>query len=182
MARVDRADFLPPAARRHAPYDLPIAIGHGQTNSQPYTVAFMLRLLDVHPGHRVLDVGAGSGWTTALLHELLDGTGHLTAVELVPELVEFGQSNLDAVSRDVTVHQATEGVFGLPGQGPFDRILVSAEAPTLPQELIDQLRIGGVMVIPVDGTMLRVERINEDEAAITEHGAFRFVPLLRRRG
>ena len=108
MARVDRADFLPPAARRHAPYDLPIAIGHGQTNSQPYTVAFMLRLLDVHPGHRVLDVGAGSGWPTALLHELLDGTGHLTAVELVPELVEFGQSNLDAVGRDVTVEELRE--------------------------------------------------------------------------
>ena len=182
MARVDRADFLPPAARRHAPYDLPIAIGHGQTNSQPYTVAFMLRLLDVHPGHRVLDVGAGSGWTTALLHELLDGTGHLTAVELVPELVEFGQANLDAAGVDVRIEQATDGVFGLPEQGPFDRILVSAEATELPADLVEQLRIGGVMVIPVDGTMLRVERINEDEAAITEHGAFRFVPLLRRRG
>lgn len=181
MARVARADFLPSAARRHAPFDLPIAIGHGQTNSQPYTVAVMLRLLDVRPGHRVLDVGSGSGWTTALLHELLDGTGHLAAVELVPELVAFGQANLTAVGRDVTVHQAQEGVLGLPDEGPFDRILVSAEADTLPQELIDQLCIGGVMVIPVDGTMLRVERINEDEAAVTEHGAFRFVPLLRRR-
>lgn len=179
--RVNRADFLPTGARRHAEFDVPIAIGHGQTNSQPYTVAVMLRLLDVRPGHRVLDVGSGSGWTTALLHELLDGRGHLAAVELVPELVEFGQANLQATGVDVTVHQATEGVFGLPDQAPFDRILVSAEATTLPQDLIDQLRIGGVMVIPVDGTMLRVERMNEDEVAVTEHGAFRFVPLLRRR-
>ncbi|QGU04209.1 protein-L-isoaspartate O-methyltransferase family protein [Corynebacterium comes] len=179
MARVNRAGFLPAHARGEAYVDAPIAIGHGQTNSQPFTVAFMLTLLDVHPGHRVLDVGSGSGWTSALLAEL---GGTVSAVELVPELVEFGQNNLRAAGfDDITVHQATDGVFGLPDLAPFDRILVSAEADEIPQDLIDQLRIGGLMVIPVSGTMLLVERLSEDESAVSRHGAFRFVPLRRSR-
>lgn len=180
MAAVNRADFLPPEARRDADFDAPIAIGYGQTNSQPYTVRFMLELLDVHPEHRVLDVGSGSGWTTALLAELgCDVVG----VELVPELVEFGRANLARAGYEgVEMHQAAEGVFGLPDLAPFDRILVSAEADQLPQDLIDQLKIGGVMVVPVSGTMLRVERISADESAVTRHGLFRFVPLLRSRG
>ena len=181
MARVGRAGFLPAHARGVADFDAPVAIGHGQTNSQPWTVAFMLDLLGVHPGHRVLDVGSGSGWTTALLHALLDARGSLAAVELVPELVVFGQENLRAAGVDVHVHQADEDVFGLPDLAPFDRILVSAEASSLPRELVDQLAPGGVMVIPVAGTMLRVTKESEDRVTVTRHGDFRFVPLLRRR-
>lgn len=172
MSRVDRAGFLPEGVRRHAGIDTPLSIGHGQTNSQPLTVAIMLRLLDV---------GSGSGWSTALLADLLEGEGSLEAVELVPELVAFGQENLTAAGVDVQVHQATEGVFGLPELAPFDRILVSAEATEMPTDLLDQLALGGIMVIPVAGEMLRVERLNEEEFGLTRHGAFRFVPLLRER-
>ena len=94
FAATPRAGFLPRRARRRASYDGPIQIGHGQTNSQPRTVANMLRLLEVRPGDRVLDVGSGSGWTTALLAHLTGPTGSVVGVELVPELVAFGRANL----------------------------------------------------------------------------------------
>ena len=89
-----RAGFLPRLARGRAAYDGPIQIGHGQTNSQPRTVAAMLRLLEVRAGDRVLDVGAGSGWSTALLAHLTGPTGEVLGVELEPTLVEFGRANL----------------------------------------------------------------------------------------
>ncbi len=181
MTGVNRADFLPLRSRFYADCDAPLSIGHGQTNSQPYTVAVMLELLDVHPGHRVLDVGSGSCWSTALLATLVEPEGSVVAVELVPELVEFGRANLARAGfGDIEVHQATDGVFGLPELAPFDRILVSAEAEELPGELIEQLVPGGVMVIPVKQKMLRVVR-GEDRITVTRHGDFRFVPLLRSR-
>ena len=93
---VPRAGFLPRAGVDRSSFDGPIPIGHGQTNSQPRTVAHMLRLLDVRPGHRVLDVGSGSGWTTALLAYLTGPTGRVLGVERVPELVTVGAANLRA--------------------------------------------------------------------------------------
>ena len=174
---VPRAGFLPPAQSRRADFDGPIDIGLGQTNSQPRTVEAMLRLLEVADGHRVLDVGAGSGWTTALLAELTGPDGRVIGVELEPDLVAFGAANLARVgTRRAEIRPATPGVLGLPEDGPYDRILVSAEPPTLPQELVDQVADGGRMVIPVAGTMLLVVR-DGAEVAITRHGSYRFVPL-----
>ncbi len=172
-----RTGFLPPEQRAHADYDGPLPIGHGQTNSQPRTVAAMLRLLDVGWGMRVLDVGAGSGWTTALLAHLVGPRGQVLGVELIPELARWGAANLAGASHPwASIVTATPGVLGLPEQGPFDRILVSAEPDELPQSLVDQLRDGGVMVIPVAGEMLRVVRRGA-ETEITRHGGYRFVPL-----
>lgn len=172
-----REEFLPRGERRRASYDGPIPIGHGQTNSQPRTVEAMLRLLDVHEGQRVLDVGSGSGWTTALLAHLTGPTGRVLGVELEPALVELGTENLDA--QDVpwaSIHAAVPGVLGLPSAAPYHRILVSAMADELPEELVAQLHTGGVMVIPVAGTMLRVATSMRD-TQVTRHGSYRFVPL-----
>lgn len=175
-----RVGFLPPEQQHLADHDGPLPIGWGQTNSQPRTVAAMLRLLDVQPGMSVLDVGSGSGWSTALLAHLVGPRGEVHGVELVPELVAFGSANLAATAQPwASITQATPGALGLPGQAPFDRILVSAEAERLPDALVQQLGEGGVMVIPVDSQMLRVQRgPAERPPQITEHGAFRFVPLL----
>ncbi len=170
-----RRGFLPRGVRRRASYDGPLSIAAGQTNSQPRTVENMLRLLDVRLGQRVLDVGAGSGWTTALLAHLVGPTGSVVGVELEPELVAFGARNLAGTHRPwASIRQAEPGVLGDPGGAPYDRILVSAQPDDLPTELVDQLGDPGVLVIPVAGTMLRV---TNPGGVVTRHGRYRFVPL-----
>ena len=177
FSAVPRRLFLPRGARWRAGLDAPILIGHGQTNSQPRTVEAMLRLLRVEPGQRVLDVGSGSGWTTALLAHLTGESGEVLGVEIEADLVRFGSDNLAATHQPwASIHQAEPGFLGLPDKAPYDRILVSAEPRTLPEELVDQLGDGGRMVIPVYGTMLLVVR-EGGEVTVTRHGGYRFVPL-----
>ncbi len=179
-----RSGFLPAQVRPSADMDLPLPIGFGQTNSQPTTVRNMLELLDVHPGMRVLDVGAGTGWTTAMLAELTGPDGVVVGTERIHRLAEAGRANLrDADVPWARLIDADEDVLGAPDEAPFDRILVSAMAQRLPRALVEQLSPGGAMVAPVHGTMLRVVRglPPEDDPAdaeVTEHGYYRFVPLI----
>jgi protein-L-isoaspartate(D-aspartate) O-methyltransferase len=177
MLAVPRRDYLPPAQQENASFDGPISIGHGATNSQPTTVRNMLRLLDPEPGQRVLDIGAGSGWTTGLLAWLVDTTGTVIGVERIPELVTAARACLGDRFPQARVHQATPGVLGRPEEAPYDRILVSAAADRFPDDLVEQLRIGGVLVVPVGGLMLRAVRTTEG-TEVTEHGHYRFVPLV----
>lgn len=175
FAAQPREDFLPPGLRGRAAYDGPLPLAAGQTNSQPRTVEAMLRLLDPQPGQRVLDVGAGSGWTTALLACLVGPTGEVVGVELEPELVEFGAANLAATSQPwATISQADPDVLGRPARAPYDRILVSAGAEVLPYGLVDQLTPDGRMVVPVAERMTLVVMPGPE---LSEHGGYRFVPL-----
>ena len=178
FAAVDRADFLPPGLRGAAGADQALLIGHGQTNSQPTTVRDMLHLLEVRPGDRVLDVGCGSGWTTALLGVLAGQAGRVDGVELIPELVAWGRENLAGYRMPCThIHQAAGGVLGLPERAPYDRILVSAESPELPAALVEQLAQNGRMVVPVAGRMLVVRR-TDSRTEVERHGYYSFVPLV----
>jgi len=181
FAAVPRAPFLPATERTLTECNVPVAIGQGQTNSQPSTVADMLELLDVRLGDRALDLGAGSGWTTALLSVLVGAQGRVSGVERHRGLVDTAQTVLRSVDcENAEIVTAAPGQLGLPEAGPFDRILVSAGAEEIPDQLLDQLEIGGIMVIPVQGQMLKVIRDGRgsDEVTITRHGLYRFVPLI----
>jgi protein-L-isoaspartate(D-aspartate) O-methyltransferase len=137
----------------------------------------MLRLLQVREDDRVLDVGAGSGWSTGLLAHLTGPSGEVVGVELEPTLVDIGRANLAVLDRPwARIEQAVAGHLGWPAEAPYDRVLVSAEPRELPAELVEQVAVGGRMVIPVNGTMLLVER-TPSGAEVSEHGWYRFVPL-----
>jgi protein-L-isoaspartate(D-aspartate) O-methyltransferase len=177
METVDRRGFLPRAQRRLAEQDRPLAIGGGQTSSQPSTVAAMLRLLQVPRDASVLDVGAGSGWTTALLARLVGPGGRVVGVERDPEIAAWGAANLARAGVPwASLDAARRGVLGRPGE-VFDRVLVSAAAQSLPTALVEQVAPGGRLVVPVRHTMLLVVR-GPDGVRTTEHGSYSFVPLV----
>ena len=177
MDATTRADFLPEDVRHLADVDRPVMIGWEATNSQPSTVARMLELLDPQPGQRVLDVGSGSGWTTAILAALVGATGTVIGVERVPELVEYARARLAAAGIEATIAAASAGVLGLPAEAPFDRILVSAEFGRMPDDLIAQLADGGRMVAPVDGRMTVVDLQDGTPRVREDAGLYSFVPL-----
>lgn len=178
FAETPRAHFLRPGNRALSGINEPVSIGYGATNSQPTTVADMLRLLQVPVGARVLDVGAGSGWTTALLAHLVGPSGTVIGVELEPGLVQFGTDNLAAFNRTwAHIRQAVPGRLGDPDHGPYQRILVSAMADEIPAELVAQLAPEGIMVVPVAGQMLRVTASETGPIKVTTHGHYIFVPL-----
>ncbi|GMA41273.1 protein-L-isoaspartate O-methyltransferase family protein [Mobilicoccus caccae] len=182
MKAVRREGFLTEEQRGNAGRDAPLPLWDGQTNSQPTTVSNMLELLAVPTGAKVLDVGAGSGWTTALLAHLVGSTGSVLGLEIVPDLARWGAANVEASQQSwARLEVADADEVGRAAEAPYDRILVSAMATTLPLYLVDQLAPGGVMVVPVDGRMIRVERpADGGPPTRTEHGFYRFVPLVTR--
>jgi len=172
MDATPRTYFLPPNVRRSADQDRALQIGYGSTCSQPSTVAAMLRFLDLAPGQRVLDVGSGSGWTTAIMARLVGPQGSVLGVELEEPLVTRSAAALKGVP-NARVQLAVKGQLGAPDDGPFHRILVSAATSRLPQALVEQLTPDGAMVLPLNSRLVRVTREGQEAAP----GYYAFVPL-----
>jgi protein-L-isoaspartate(D-aspartate) O-methyltransferase len=148
FAEVPRHLFIPPERQGEAYADYPVPIGYGQTISQPYVVALMVQELDPSPEHTVLDVGAGSGYQTAILARL---ARHVYAVERITELSRRAAGALAALSVTNVTVSTLDGSLGWPEQAPFDRIICGAAGPEVPQPWIDQLSDGGRIVLPVGG-------------------------------
>jgi protein-L-isoaspartate(D-aspartate) O-methyltransferase len=176
--QVPRHEFIPDELRAHSQVDAPLPIGFGQTISQPTTVRMMLDWLQVEVGNKVLDVGSGSGWTSALLGTIVGRRGKVYAVERIPELVDFGRQNVERLGlKNVSFFLAGKN-YGLPRHASYQRILVSAAADKLPNQLLEQLEVGGKMVIPVKNDVLEITKHSRTNIEIITHTGFVFVPLI----
>jgi protein-L-isoaspartate(D-aspartate) O-methyltransferase len=178
MRKVPRHRFVPPELAERAYMDGALPIGHAQTISQPYIVASMTELVDPQPGDTILEIGTGSGYQAAVLAELV---AKVHTIEIVPELAErsrrllaeLGYANVEVITGD--------GWKGLPSEGPFDGIVVTAAPAEIPAPLLEQLALGAKLVIPVgrEDQMLRV--VERTKEGLEERGLYpvRFVPLVR---
>lgn len=176
---IRRVDFLPPQSKTLAALDIPLSIGYGQTNSQPTTVRLMLEWLNLKPGLKVLDIGSGSGWSTALIAHLVEPAGTVYAVEKIPELIEFGRRNCHDIGLTNAEFFPTGNEIGLPQHAPFDRILISANAEKFPDKIMDQLKVNGKIVVPVNGIIYEVTKLPRGKNKTLEHPGFIFVPLVK---
>jgi len=183
--RINRADFVVDELKEEADINAPLPIGYGQTISQPLTVAFMLELLQPQPGDKVLDIGAGSGWQTALLAYCVasspSGGGQVFAMELIEELAKFGKKNVgkyNFINKGIVKFIHADGSRGLKWAAPFDKVIVAASARKLPEEWKKQLKVGGRLVAPVKESIWLIIRKSETEFDEVEFPGFVFVPLI----
>ncbi|MBM9513226.1 protein-L-isoaspartate(D-aspartate) O-methyltransferase [Desulfogranum marinum] len=181
MATVPRHLFVPDSLQRSAYADTPLPIGHGQTISQPYIVAYMTAMLALEPHHKVLEIGTGSGYQAAVLAELTD---HVYTMEIIPELATSADNRLKAAGYTSVQLRQGDGYNGWPSAAPFDAVIVTAAAEFIPPPLLKQLREGGRMIIPVGSPffvqhLMLVEKKN-DEITTRSLMPVRFVPFRRK--
>lgn len=176
MGRVRRHLFVPVDLRAQAYFDHPLPIGYNQTISQPYIVAFMTQALDVRPEHKVLEIGTGSGYQAAVLGEL---AAQVYTIEIIEPLAQSATRTLAQLEYTNVHVRAGNGYAGWPEEAPFDRIIVTAAPDEVPQALVDQLKLDGLMAIPVgtDVQELRIMRRSSRGMQTLETLPVRFVPM-----
>ncbi len=190
---VPREKFLPINLKKKAYIDTPLPIGFEQTISAPHMVAIMAEVSDFKEGNKVLEIGTGSGYNAAIMAEIVclknyQNQGHVYTLEIIPELYSFAKKNLEETNYDnrvtVILH---DGSIGYADQAPYDRILVTAAAPKVPTVLIEQLKLGGMLLIPVGDhyffqSLIKIKK-NYDGSTVTEKlGGVAFVPLTGKNG
>jgi protein-L-isoaspartate(D-aspartate) O-methyltransferase len=181
--KIKRANFLPDDSRDLAELNEALPIGFGQTISQPLVVAFMLELLEPKEGEKILDIGSGSGWTSALLAEVVGEKGKIISIELIPELKEFGEKNISKynfIKKRIVEIFSKDGSIGYQEKAPFDKILASASASKLPEEWKTQLKFGGKIVVPILSSIWLFSKNKDDDYSEEEYPGFVFVPLIRK--
>lgn len=178
---IPRHYFLDNAFAEQAYSNMAFQIGAGQTISHPYTVAFQTQLLDIKKGDKILEIGSGSGFQTCVLCEMgakvysieRHKSLHLKAKQIVAHLNYTARLSFG------------DGYKGLPSFAPFDKVIITCGAPNIPQDLIDQLKVGGIMIIPIgegkEQQMLRITKVSETEITQEEFGVFSFVPMLESK-
>jgi protein-L-isoaspartate(D-aspartate) O-methyltransferase len=179
MRRVPRHLFVPPEYRSEAYDDHPVAIGYGQTISQPYIVGFMLHALQLEPGHRVLEIGTGSGYQTALLAELVAA---VYSLEVIAPLADRARETLTALHyHNVTIHVG-DGHAGWPEHAPYDRIVGAAAPEAVPPALLEELTDGGIIALPIGvvNQDLIVYRRTGDRLETLATMPVRFVPMIKK--
>jgi protein-L-isoaspartate(D-aspartate) O-methyltransferase len=186
--KIKRVDFLPKYMRGLAELNEALPIGRGQTISQPLVVAFMMEKLQPREGDKVLDIGSGSGWTTAILAQLVGDRGKVIAMEIISELKDFGEKNVakySFISKGIVEFVCDDGSLGCPDIASrpglavgFDKILASAAGVSLPSEWKKQLKAGGRIVAPLKSSIWVFEKESEKHFIETEYPGFAFVPLI----
>jgi protein-L-isoaspartate(D-aspartate) O-methyltransferase len=183
--KVKRVDFLPENLKDLAELNEALPIGWGQTISQPLVVAFMLELLDPKEGEKILDIGSGSGWTSALLAEIVGQRGKVIGIEIVPELADFGKSNVEKynfVEKGIVEIFCSDGSKGFAKEAPFDKILCSASVQKeVPKAWKEQLKVGGKIVTPIGTSIWLFIKRSEKEFEGFEYPGFVFVPLIEKK-
>lgn len=179
MRRVPRHLFVPDDMRPYAYDDRPLPIGRGQTISQPYIVGYMTQALQLQPSHKVLEIGTGSGYQAAVLAELVK---QVYSIEIVPDLAEGARRALAQAGYKNVEVRSGNGYLGWPERAPFDRIIVTAAPPEIPQALIEQLAVGGVMVVPVGTAYQELVIITKTPGGVTQKRTIevRFVPMVSK--
>lgn len=179
---VKRADFLPEDIKNLAELDDVLPIGHGQTISQPLVVAFMLEQLQPNSGDKILDIGSGSGWTSALLGEIVGRDGKVIAIETIKELKKFGEENAAKYNKwGQALFILGDGLNGYGKEAPYNKILCSAAVQVeVPKAWKEQLKIGGRIVTPIGSSIWLLIKKGADDFEEIEYPGFAFVPLVQK--
>lgn len=180
---INRADFVPEECKNEACANIPLSIGFEQTISQPLTVAFMLELLHPKAGDKILDVGAGSGWTCALLAHIVAEEGKIIGMERIPELAQMAEKNVskyDFIKKKIVEIVLGDGSKGYKKEAPFDKIMAGAAASReIPDAWHKQLKIGGRIVAPIENSVIVIDKTGKNKYEKKEYFGFSFVPLVK---